>query len=123
MHARERVAKKPAASRRGQTRSSKLPRICLRSFVTFYLLRPLHIIMSAAPISEKPSTRPLPAYLAPVSPLVGVYNRFNYWRTALELPNPGSAENLQKEVKSACRMHLTATHRCELSTLPAQTRT
>ncbi|KDQ60810.1 hypothetical protein JAAARDRAFT_151570 [Jaapia argillacea MUCL 33604] len=33
-----------------------------------------------------------------------VYNRFSKWRSDLGLPNPGSVENLQKEVKST---HLT----------------
>ena len=35
-----------------------------------------------------------------LSPLANAYSRFSSWRTALALPNPGSVENLQKEVKS-----------------------
>ena len=57
--------------------------------------------MSAIPVSEKPASHSLPTFLAPVSPLVNAYSRFSQWRTALDLPNPGTAENLQKEVKSA----------------------
>jgi len=34
------------------------------------------------------------------SPLANAYSRFSSWRSALALPNPGSVENLQKEVKS-----------------------
>jgi len=39
-----------------------------------------------------------------VGPFANVYNRFASWRKALDLPNPGTVENLQKEVKST---HLT----------------
>jgi mitochondrial import receptor subunit TOM40 len=56
----------------------------------------------AVPTFEKPSARPLPAYLAPVSPFIGLYNGFASWRSSLGLPNPGTAENLQKEVKGTC---------------------
>ncbi|KAG8813976.1 translocase of outer mitochondrial membrane [Serendipita sp. 401] len=38
------------------------------------------------------------------NPAVNLYNRFWSWRKTLELPNPGNAENLTKEVKST---HLT----------------
>ena len=34
------------------------------------------------------------------SPFANAYTRFSSWRVALGLPNPGSVENLQKEVKS-----------------------
>jgi mitochondrial import receptor subunit TOM40 len=34
------------------------------------------------------------------SPLVNAYSRLSSWRAALGLPNPGTVENLQKEVKS-----------------------
>jgi mitochondrial import receptor subunit TOM40 len=54
----------------------------------------------AFPQYEKPV---LPGYLAPISPLANAWSRFSYWRTALALPNPGTAEGLQKEVKSASR--------------------
>lgn len=60
--------------------------------------------MSAIPVSEKPASHSLPTFLAPVSPLVNAYSRFSQWRTALDLPNPGTAENLQKEVKSAWQL-------------------
>ncbi|EIM90027.1 uncharacterized protein STEHIDRAFT_51290 [Stereum hirsutum FP-91666 SS1] len=39
-----------------------------------------------------------------LSPLSNAYNRFSGWRAALGLSNPGSVENLQKEVKNT---HLT----------------
>ncbi|KAI0273639.1 eukaryotic porin-domain-containing protein [Gloeopeniophorella convolvens] len=48
-----------------------------------------------APVSSQNSS--LPTVL---SPLANVYSRFSSWRTALGLPNPGTVENLQKEVKS-----------------------
>jgi hypothetical protein len=34
------------------------------------------------------------------SPFVNAYSRLSSWRAALGLPNPGTVENLQKEVKS-----------------------
>ncbi|CAG7855153.1 SubName: Full=Probable TOM40-mitochondrial import receptor (MOM38) {ECO:0000313/EMBL:CCA68912.1} [Serendipita indica DSM 11827] len=34
------------------------------------------------------------------APAINIYNRFWSWRTSLDLPNPGSVENLQKEIKS-----------------------
>jgi hypothetical protein len=34
------------------------------------------------------------------SPFANAYSRLSSWRAALGLPNPGSVENLQKEVKS-----------------------
>ncbi|EKM55371.1 uncharacterized protein PHACADRAFT_255951 [Phanerochaete carnosa HHB-10118-sp] len=34
------------------------------------------------------------------APVTGLYNRLQTWRQSLELPNPGTVENLQKEVKS-----------------------
>jgi mitochondrial import receptor subunit TOM40 len=34
------------------------------------------------------------------SPLANAYSRLSSWRTALGFPNPGTVENLQKEVKS-----------------------
>ena len=36
---------------------------------------------------------------APTSPLTSLYGRFTQWRKSLDLPNPGTVENLQKEVK------------------------
>jgi hypothetical protein len=38
-------------------------------------------------------------FFRPFSPLANVYHRFAQWRTDLGLPNPGTVENLQKEVK------------------------
>jgi len=41
-----------------------------------------------------------------VSPLANVYDRLSQWRTALGLSNPGTVENLTKEVK--CELRFTA---------------
>jgi mitochondrial import receptor subunit TOM40 len=58
------------------------------------------IPVSALPLSEKPTgPAPLPGYLSPLQPLANVYTRYSSWRTSLGLPHPGTAENLQKEVK------------------------
>ncbi|KIL00112.1 hypothetical protein PAXRUDRAFT_821990 [Paxillus rubicundulus Ve08.2h10] len=39
------------------------------------------------------------SYLSAISPLTGLFGRFSEWRNSLDLPNPGTVENLQKEVK------------------------
>ncbi|KAI9446450.1 eukaryotic porin-domain-containing protein [Lactarius indigo] len=52
-----------------------------------------------APVQSKKST-----LFSAFSPLANASSRFSSWRTALGLPNPGSVENLQKEVKTT---HLT----------------
>jgi mitochondrial import receptor subunit TOM40 len=41
-------------------------------------------------------------YLAAISPLTSLFGRFSEWRKSLDLPNPGTVENLQKEVKRTC---------------------
>lgn len=46
--------------------------------------------------SIQPSSSPV---TGPLSPAVNLYNRFWAWRKALDLPNPGTVENLTKEVK------------------------
>ncbi|TFY74723.1 hypothetical protein EWM64_g9290 [Hericium alpestre] len=51
--------------------------------------------------SSPPSGR---AGFSALSPLTSVYQRFQNWRSSLGLPNPGSVENLGKEVKNT---HLT----------------
>ncbi len=65
--------------------------------------------MVASPHEKTPSLGPYTEALAPsknstlfpiFSPLANAYSRFSGWRAALGLPNPGSVENLQKEVKS-----------------------
>jgi mitochondrial import receptor subunit TOM40 len=48
--------------------------------------------------SEQPSSKS--AYLNAISPLTNAWNRYSEWRTSFDLPNPGSTENLQKEVKA-----------------------
>lgn len=49
----------------------------------------------SVPLASKSS------YFTPITPFSNAYNRFAQWRTDLGLPNPGTVENLQKEVKSA----------------------
>ncbi|KAJ7632633.1 eukaryotic porin-domain-containing protein [Roridomyces roridus] len=53
-------------------------------------------------IDPSPSLRY--SYFTPISPLFNAYDRFSLWRADLGLPQPGTVENLQKEVKST---HLT----------------
>ncbi|GAW10329.1 eukaryotic porin-domain-containing protein [Lentinula edodes] len=53
------------------------------------------------PLSAIPSSSPSPKSLSPLS---NYLSRFSKWRAELGLPNPGSVENLQKEVKAT---HLT----------------
>ncbi|KAJ8078790.1 translocase of outer mitochondrial membrane [Marasmius tenuissimus] len=59
----------------------------------------------ALPIDPSPSSLsvPPPSSSSSVFP-ISVYNRFQKWRSELGLPNPGSVESLQKEVKA---VHLT----------------
>jgi mitochondrial import receptor subunit TOM40 len=40
------------------------------------------------------------ALLSAFTPLASAYSRFSSWRTGLGFSNPGTVENLQKEVKS-----------------------
>ena len=51
--------------------------------------------------SHSPSSTPVvvPSYFNPVSPFFNAYDRFARWRADLGLPQPGTVENLQKEVK------------------------
>lgn len=53
----------------------------------------------AHPTTYAPAKSTAYSYFNPLSPLHNVYNRFARWRTELGLPQPGSVENLQKEVK------------------------
>ena len=55
--------------------------------------------LSSGPYTET-SAPPKSSTLAVISPLVNAYSRLSSWRAALGLPNPGTVENLQKEVKS-----------------------
>ncbi|KAF4614769.1 hypothetical protein D9613_003067 [Agrocybe pediades] len=63
--------------------------------------------MASTSISEKDSspapTPSVPSYFSyfnPVSPIIDVYERLSRIRADLDLPHPGSVENLQKEVKA-----------------------
>ncbi|KAI0831516.1 eukaryotic porin-domain-containing protein [Trametes gibbosa] len=56
------------------------------------------------PLSLDPPAAPPPPVPAPVAsssswPFGSVYNRFAAWRKSLDLPNPGTVENLSKEAK------------------------
>jgi mitochondrial import receptor subunit TOM40 len=53
--------------------------------------------------SELPPSKS--AYLNVISPLTNAWNRYSEWRTGLGLPNPGTAEQLQKEVKGTLFEH------------------
>jgi len=53
----------------------------------------------AHPNPYAPATPVVPSYFNPVSPFFNAYDRFASWRADLGLPQPGSVENLQKEVK------------------------
>src|SRR5882762_3303399 len=47
--------------------------------------------------SEQPSSKS--AYFNAISPLTKAWNRYSEWRTNFGLPNTGTVEQLQKEVK------------------------
>lgn len=51
---------------------------------------------SGIPISDPSSST---SFVPGLNPARNLYNRFWAWREQLALPNPGNAENLQKEVK------------------------
>jgi len=51
------------------------------------------------PISS-PSAPSKSTLFFPLNSFTNVYNRFSQWRSDLGLPNPGTVENLQKEVKT-----------------------
>jgi len=48
-----------------------------------------------------PSTPVAHSHFNPVSPFFNTYDRFARWRADLGLPQPGTVENLQKEVKGS----------------------
>jgi hypothetical protein len=56
--------------------------------------------LSLGPFTESPAPSKSSTLFPVFSPLANAYSRLSSWRTALGLPNPGSVENLQKEVKS-----------------------
>ncbi|KAI0341769.1 mitochondrial import receptor subunit TOM40 [Trametopsis cervina] len=66
--------------------------------------------MASPPLASVPkdSYSPPPAQssslLSAFAPVTNVYSRFASWRKALDLPQPGTIENIQKEVRST---HLT----------------
>ena len=49
------------------------------------------------------STSSSSPFASVASPLTNAYNRFSQWKSALGLPNPGTVENLTKEVKCELR--------------------
>ena len=54
------------------------------------------------------STSSSSPFTSVVSPLTNVYDRFSRWKTALGLSNPGTVENLTKEVK--CELYCPCMH-------------
>nr|ACG27157.1 mitochondrial import receptor subunit TOM40 [Zea mays] len=57
------------------------------------------VAKDTVPLSAVPSTSSaVPTGM--FSPVTNFYNKLQSWRQSLELPNPGTVENLQKEVKS-----------------------
>ncbi|KAF9227893.1 hypothetical protein BS17DRAFT_693432 [Gyrodon lividus] len=47
-------------------------------------------------LSQPPKTS---SYLSTIAPITNLFGRFSEWRKSWDLPNPGTVENLQKEVK------------------------
>ncbi|KAH0830585.1 eukaryotic porin-domain-containing protein [Lanmaoa asiatica] len=78
-------------------------RDCLIGLLTVVFLRLVNFAASAFEFSMAsspfPSEKPGTSYLSAISPLTSLYGRFAGWRKSLDLPNPGTVENLQKEVK------------------------
>jgi hypothetical protein len=56
--------------------------------------------LSLGPYTETSAPSKSSTLFPVFSPFANVYSRFSSWRAALGLPNPGSVENLAKEVKS-----------------------
>jgi len=56
--------------------------------------------LSLGPYTETSAPSKSSTLFPVVSPFANAYSRFSSWRAALGLPNPGSVENLQKEVKT-----------------------
>jgi len=54
-------------------------------------------LLDPVPSEQAPLTSP---YLNAISPLTNAWNRYSAWRTGFGLPNPGTVEQLQKEVKA-----------------------
>src|SRR5713101_4989393 len=57
-------------------------------------------VLSLGPYTEASAPSKSSTLFPVFSPFANGYSRFSSWRAALGLPNPGSVENLQKEVKS-----------------------
>jgi mitochondrial import receptor subunit TOM40 len=53
----------------------------------------------AQPTTDAPEKLTAYSFFNPLSPFHNVYNRFARWRADLDLPQPGTIENLQKEIK------------------------
>ena len=59
------------------------------------------VAKDTVPLSAVPSTSSaVPTGM--FSPVTSFYNKLQSWRQSLDLPNPGTVENLQKEVKCEC---------------------
>lgn len=48
-----------------------------------------------------PASSSSSSLLSAFAPVTNAYNRLAEWRRALDLPQPGTIENIQKEVRSA----------------------
>ena len=51
-------------------------------------------------VAAVPSTST--AHTGLFAPVTNLYGRLQAWRQSLELPNPGTIENLQSQVKCTC---------------------
>ncbi|KAI5899485.1 eukaryotic porin-domain-containing protein [Schizophyllum commune] len=58
------------------------------------------------PISHSTPASTAWSYFNPLSPLSNAYDRVQQWRADLGLPNPGTTENLQKEVRATTLTNL-----------------
>jgi mitochondrial import receptor subunit TOM40 len=64
------------------------------------VVSPYEKSVSLGPYTETSAPSKSSASFPVFSPFVNAYSRLSGWRAALGLPNPGTVENLQKEVKS-----------------------
>ena len=71
-----------------------------RVYCILFLFR---LMASSVSLLEKDASQSTPvvvsSYFNPISPFFNAYDRFARWRAYLGLPQPGTVENLQKEVK------------------------
>ena len=63
-------------------------------------------VPSPSTLFKMASTSSSSPFISVVSPLANVYDRFSQWKIALGLSNPGTVENITKEVKCELRLAL-----------------